>query len=288
MKKRRKSKVFKKFSDASNSLNTPANFNIDKRSEKMKFAALSSGSCGNCFYVRNGDNSVLIDAGLTCKQIKERLSGLRQDSGKIKGIFVTHEHIDHIRGIDVLSREFGIPVYATKGTLKAGLCREEDLLNEIKDDETIKLGGMEISAFSKSHDACQPVSYSITNGKTISIITDVGYACKNICEAVHDSNFLVMESNHDLQMLEEGPYPFFLKKRILGDKGHLSNLHSGLCVMEHASSKLKNIMLAHLSEINNTPNLALTCFRNLVKERMDLKPRLMLSERNVSSGIINV
>jgi phosphoribosyl 1,2-cyclic phosphodiesterase len=255
----------------------------------MKFAALSSGSCGNCFYINNGNSSVLIDAGISCRQILERFADLKQDSGRIKGIFVSHEHIDHIRGADVLARELQIPVFATKGTCKNGfLCSDSSLINEIKDDETITLGGMEIQAFLKSHDASQPVSFQIKNGKTISIITDIGYACKNVCESVQDSDFLVIEANHDIEMLENGMYPPFLKKRILSDKGHLSNLHSGLCVLEHGKRKLKNLMLAHLSENNNTPLLALSCFRNLLRERKDLKPKLMLSERKVCSELIRV
>jgi phosphoribosyl 1,2-cyclic phosphodiesterase len=147
---------------------------------------------------------------------------------------------------------------------------------------------MEISTFSKSHDASQPISFQIRNGKTISVITDIGYACKNVCESVADSDFLVMESNHDINMLENGPYPYFLKRRILSDVGHLSNLHSSLCVLEHGKPKLKNLMLAHLSEKNNTPQLALSCCRNLLRERRDLKPMLMLSERYVSSDLIKV
>lgn len=256
---------------------------------KMRFAALSSGSCGNCFYVGEKNQAVLIDAGISCRQIFSRLADLKENPRKIKGIFVSHEHIDHIRGIDVLARILKVPVFATSGTLNSEfICSREDLLNEIKEDETIKLGGMEISAFPKSHDASQPVSFQIKNGKTISVITDIGYACKNVQEAVHDSDFLVMESNHDIQMLEKGPYPSFLKRRILGDKGHMSNLHSSLCVLEHGSRKLKNLMLAHLSAVNNTPELALSCFRNLLKERRDLKPQLLLSKRNISSGLINV
>lgn len=255
----------------------------------MRFAALSSGSCGNCFYINNKDNSILVDAGISCKQIFSRLSDLGEDPRKIKGIFVSHEHIDHIRGVEILARELQIPVFATSGTLKSGLtCSQEDLMNNIKEGEIIKLAGMEISSFSKSHDASQPVSFQIKNGKTISIITDVGYPCKNVQEAVQDSNFLLIESNHDIKMLEEGPYPYFLKKRILGDKGHLSNLHSGLCVLEHGSRKMKTLMLAHLSETNNTPKLALSCFRNLLKERKDLNPNLLVSERDIPSGLISI
>lgn len=255
----------------------------------MRFAALSSGSCGNCFYVAEGESAVLIDAGISCKQVISGLNELGENPGKIKGIFLTHEHVDHIRGVDVLARTLQVPVYATKGTLKSEfICSQSDLLNSIKDDETIKIGKMEINAFSKSHDASQPVSFQIKNGKTISVITDIGHACKNVQEAVQDSDFLVMESNHDIKMLEQGPYPHFLKKRILGDKGHISNLHSSLCVLEYGASKLKNLMLAHLSETNNTNALALACFRNLLKERKDLNPELLLSKRNISSDLISV
>lgn len=255
----------------------------------MRFVALSSGSCGNCFYISEKNNAVLIDAGISCKQIFSRLTDLGENPKKIKGIFISHEHIDHIRGADVLARTLNIPIFATSGTLDSEfICSQKDLLNKIKVNETIKLSGMEISAFSKSHDASQPVSFQIKNGKTISIITDIGYACKNVQEAVQDSDCLIMESNHDIQMLENGPYPFFLKKRILGEKGHISNLHSSLCVLEYGSKKLKNLMLAHLSETNNTPELALSCFRNLLKERRDLKPQLFVSQRNIPSSLISV
>lgn len=255
----------------------------------MKFAALSSGSCGNCFYVKEKDSSVLVDAGISCRQIVERLNSLGENPEKIKGIFISHEHIDHIRGVDVLARNFGIPVFATRGTCNNGfLCSDENLIQEIKDDETIKLGGMEISAFSKSHDASEPVSFNIRNGKQISIITDIGHACKNVCEAVEDSDFLIIESNHDLEMLENGPYPYFLKSRIRGINGHLSNLHSGLCVLEHGTKKLKNVMLAHLSQVNNTPELAFETFHNLMRERQDLKPKIIVSERENPSQLFRI
>ena len=231
----------------------------------------------------------MIDAGISCRQILERIFKLRENPGSIKGIFVTHEHIDHTRGVDVLAREFGIPIYATKGTIKnSQLCSDDSFIQKIKNDETLKIGGMEISAFSKSHDAEDPVSFRIKNGKQISIATDIGYACKNVIESVEDSNFLAIESNHDLSMLENGPYPAFLKKRILGDRGHLSNLHSGLCVLEYAKSKLNNVLLSHISAVNNTPGLALSTFRNLLKERKDLRPKISLSLKYNSTGLFSV
>jgi len=247
----------------------------------MKIAALASGSSGNCFYVGNRNSSVLVDAGISCKRVVERLSLLGENPEKIKGIFVTHEHTDHTRGVDVLARKFNIPIFATKGTINNSfLCSNEELINEIKNNELIKLAGLEIEAFSKPHDAADPVSFAIRNGKMISILTDIGHASKNVISAVSESDFLVLESNHDLQMLQEGPYPYFVKRRIDSELGHFSNLHSGLCVLEHANRRLKHVMLAHLSEINNTPLLALNTFNRFMKERLDLKPGLSVSLRN--------
>jgi len=255
----------------------------------MKISALASGSSGNCFYINNGNSSILVDCGISCKQVLEKLASLRQNPKNIKGVFVTHEHTDHIRGVDVLARELGVPVYATSGTCKNGfLCSQEELINVIKNDETLKIGGMEVETFSKPHDASDPISLRIRNGETLSIITDVGYASKEVCESVSDSDFLILESNHDIQMLENGPYPAFLKKRILGDRGHLSNLNSGLCVLEHGTRKLRNIVLAHLSAVNNTSSLALSNFKNLMKERKDMKPRIFISERETATPIFNM
>lgn len=254
----------------------------------MKVSALASGSSGNCFYVKEGESAILIDAGISCKQILTRLNELNENANKIKGIFVTHEHSDHIKGVDVLARTLNIPVYATRGTAKSFLCSDKSLVNEIKNDETIKIGKMNVEVFSKSHDAEDPVSMKITNGATLSVITDIGHACKAVCEAVEDSDFLIIESNHDISMLENGPYPYVLKRRILSDKGHLSNLHAGLCVLEHAKPRLRHTILSHLSETNNKPLLALSTFKNLVKERRDLKPKVSLSLREIATPLFLV
>jgi len=204
----------------------------------------------------------------------------------IQGIFLSHEHTDHISGVNVLSRKFEIPIFATKGTFENSYLTEN--LNFVRNDETIDIAGMKVELFSKSHDAADPVSFSIKKNKRIGVLTDIGYACKNVTWAVNESDFLVIESNHDIRMLETGPYPYFLKKRILGDKGHISNLHSGLCVLEHANKKLKNLMLAHLSETNNTSELALKTFHNLIKERSDLKLRIEVSERDKPSKLFEI
>ncbi len=254
----------------------------------MKFSALASGSSGNCFYIKHKDSSILVDAGISCKQVVDKLSFLGEDVNKIKGIFLTHEHIDHVRGVDVLAREFNIPVFATEGTIKnCFLCSQDNLINKIKKNEVINIAGLEVEAFSKSHDGCEPISFKINNDKTLSIITDVGKICDNVIGAVSDSDFLVIESNHDSGMLEDGRYPIFLKRRIASELGHLSNLKSALCVLEHGSRKLNNLMLAHLSQNNNTPQLALQTF-SLLKERRDLNPKVMLSLRDESSALMRV
>jgi phosphoribosyl 1,2-cyclic phosphodiesterase len=154
------------------------------------------------------------------------------------------------------------------------------LINEITNDETVKLTGLRISAFSKSHAASDPVSYTAENGRKVSVITDLGYGCENVIGNISDSDILFLESNHDLNMLENGPYPLFLKNWIKSNNGHLSNLQSDLLVLEHAPSRMKHLVLSHLSETNNRPQLALKSMAGLVKERSDLKPKISLSLRN--------
>ncbi len=256
----------------------------------MKFAALSSGSCGNCFYIKGRKGSFLIDCGISFKRVRESLLQLGENYKELKGIFITHEHTDHIKGIDVLARNLNLPIFATKGTIKNSfICSDEFLINKIKNDETFLFCGMEISSFSKSHDAIEPISFKIRDrGKVLSIITDLGVSCKNVSDVVNESDFLVIESNHDLKMLEQGPYPYFLKERIKSEKGHLSNLHSAVCVLENGRRKLKNIILSHLSETNNTPKIALDTFSGLIKERVDLKPKISVSWRNIPTRLFTI
>lgn len=256
----------------------------------MKATALSSGSAGNCFYIEKDDSAILIDAGINAKKINERLSNLNLDPKKIKALFITHEHIDHIRGADVFARQLNIPIFATHGTIKSGfLCSDEKLINKIKNDESINISGLQIETFSKSHKAADPVSYSIKNkNKTVSVITDLGYSCENVNNAIKGSNFLFLESNHDLEMLRNGPYPYFLKNWIKGDSGHLSNNQAGLAVLEHAHSKLKNVVLSHLSKVNNAPEVALKTFNSLLKERSGFSAHVTTSTENAPTNLFKV
>lgn len=256
----------------------------------MQVCALASGSSGNCFYVGNGKDSVLIDAGISAKQICARMQQRGLQPEKVKGIFVTHEHSDHIRGVDVFARCFRVPVFATRKTAQACfLCDDEALIRVIRNTEEVTLFGMCIEAFGKFHDAADPVSYTITHGKKrVSVITDAGHACKRVQEHVSEADFLFLESNHDERMLREGDYPEELKAWILSDTGHLSNRQAGLCVLEYASSRLRTVVLSHISENNNTPQLALKTFLKLVKERSDLTLDVSLSVREEATEVWKV
>lgn len=249
----------------------------------MELCGLSSGSSGNCFYIGNSKNKngVLIDAGISSKRIVEKLAQIKVNPEQIKGIFITHEHSDHIRGADVFARSFNVPIFATKKTLdKRLLCSDKELLNKISNNSSIGLASLEIETFSKSHLAEDPVAFSIIqNEKKASIITDLGICCNKVNSAVSDSDFLFLESNHDITMLENGPYPAHLKAWVKGNHGHLSNLQASLCILEHGNRKLKNIILSHLSQINNTPEIALNTLNKVLKERRDLKPKISISHR---------
>jgi len=253
----------------------------------MEFCALASGSSGNCFYVKEGDAAILIDAGISSKQICERLAAVKKPVEGIKGIFITHEHIDHVRGVDVFANKFNVPIYVNKKTNDSCfLCRNEELVNVIKNDSNVNVKGLRVNAFSKSHDAADPVSYLVEGKSRLGVITDVGFACKNVIENVSCCDSLILESNHDVKMLEDGPYPYYLKKRITSSLGHMSNYDAALLVLGHGSKKLKQIMLAHLSQNNNTPEAALKTFK-LLKERKDLKVNVDVSGRYRPTDLIS-
>ena len=255
----------------------------------MKITALASGSSGNCFYLDSGKGAILIDAGISTKRIVERMDALRLKPESVKGIFITHEHGDHTKGADVFARTFNVPIYATKGTIASGfLCSNEDMINSIKPGETVKIAGMEVEAFLKSHKAEEPVSFTISNGKRISVITDLGFACNRVNEAISDSDFLFLESNHDLKMLEHGPYPYFLKNWVKGDSGHLSNRQASLAVLEHSNKKLRNVVLSHLSSTNNTPKVALKTFNQMLKERSDFNAKVNVSTKNEPTSLFRI
>ncbi len=239
----------------------------------VEVSVLASGSSGNCFFYQGNGSAYLIDAGISCRQVCERLSKIKKNIRSIKGIFITHEHSDHVKGLQVISKMFHIPIYISKGTLDSLKFHiGSELVNIITPGKKINIDGTIVDPFLKCHDAAEPVSYSMTFAKkTASFITDIGIACDTVKEHVRNSDVLVLESNHDIEMLKNGRYPYYLKKRILSDDGHISNYDSALLVLEHAKSRLEKLYLSHLSENNNTPDLAMSTFRTILRERKDLK-----------------
>ena len=228
----------------------------------MKFCSLYSGSSGNSIFIASDNTRVLIDAGLAGKKIDEALKHIGEEASSIDGIFITHEHIDHIKGVGVLSRKYDIPIYANDNTWAVmekniGKIKEHNI--RIMDRRSsIAIKDLEIRSFNIPHDAIAPVGYTVSSGgKNASVVTDFGVFTEEIRDNIIDSDIILLESNHDINMLRMGPYPYNLKLRVLGENGHLSNEDCGNAIVSLIKSdKKKQIMLGHLSGTNNHPDLA--------------------------------
>jgi len=229
----------------------------------MRFCSIASGSSGNCIYAGSDSTGILVDAGISGKRIELGLNSLDMTLRDIAGLLVTHEHSDHIKGVGVLARRYGIPVYGTPGTLEA--LREntsvgkipKDLLREVHADETFDLGDLKIRPFKISHDAAEPVGYRIEHdGKKAAVATDMGCYSDYTIASLKDLDVLLLESNHDVRMLEAGRYPYYLKRRILSDHGHLSNETSGQLLGQLLNDNIRHVFLGHLSQENNYEALA--------------------------------
>ena len=238
---------------------------------KLKFATIASSSSGNCIYLGTGSTNILIDAGLSGKKIEEGLSQLDLQGRDIDAIFITHEHIDHVDGVGVMSRRYDIPVYATEGTWanmpkKVGDFRPSNK-RAVYANENCFFNDISIKPFTIPHDASEPVGYSfMADNEKVTIATDIGHISEEIEENIQDSTILLLESNHDINMLKNGAYPYHLKQRILGDYGHLSNIKAGDFISSNICNKLKYIFLGHLSGENNTPRLAFDTVNNILSE----------------------
>lgn len=229
----------------------------------MRLCSIASGSSGNCIYVGDANTHLLIDTGISKKRIEQGLEILEIEGEELGGILITHEHIDHIQGLGVFSRKYGIPIYATQGTIEGINCCKslgkmpEGLLCPIEPDTTFCLGGLKVTPFLISHDARQPSGYRIGNdSKSVAVATDLGKYDAYIVEKLRGLDAVLLEANHDIHMLEVGPYPYPLKRRVLGDKGHLSNELSGRLLCDILHDNLQCVMLGHLSKENNYEELA--------------------------------
>lgn len=229
----------------------------------MRLCSIASGSSGNCIYVGSDKTHLLVDTGISKKRIEEGLKELDVKGEELTGILVTHEHSDHIQGLGVFSRKYGIPIYATPGTLEgikncSSLGKMPDgLYHPVHIDEKFTLGDITVDPFKISHDANEPSGYRLECGdKSVAVATDLGKYDDYTVEKLQNLNAILLEANHDIHMLEVGTYPYHLKRRVMGDKGHLSNELSGKLLCDILHDDLKYIVLGHLSKENNYAKLA--------------------------------
>ena len=229
----------------------------------MNFCSIASGSSGNCIYIGSDRGAVLIDAGISGKRIEAGLHTIDRKTAEIDGILITHEHSDHIRGLGVLARKYHIPIYASAGTIAAVKTAgtlgkiEAELFREIRPDEGFAVKDLEIEPFAISHDAAEPVAYRINHGeKSVGVVTDLGIYDDYTVAHLKQLDAILLEANHDINMLQVGGYPYYLKQRILGNQGHLSNENAGRLLCQILHDKMKTILLGHLSRENNYEALA--------------------------------
>lgn len=225
----------------------------------IKFCNLFSGSSGNCTFISSESTNILVDAGVSCQRITKALSSIGKTFEEIDGILISHEHIDHTRGLTTICKKYGVNVYATEKTWKAmeSLGIGEECKDFFVAEEDFIIGNLRIHPFSIPHDASDPCGFSIyADDKKITIATDIGHMTNTILHQMENSNVLLLESNYDTETLKCSPYPFFLKKRIEGDYGHLSNDMASKAICHLCKNGVSNIILGHLSKENNFPELA--------------------------------
>jgi phosphoribosyl 1,2-cyclic phosphodiesterase len=241
----------------------------------MKVISLQSGSNGNCIYVEAGQCRLLLDAGLSAKQAELRLAGHGRSIRDVDALLISHDHTDHARGIGVFQRKFGLSVHATPGTLRSAQSRlalgELGEVRPFRAGDALKLPGLSVQTIPTPHDGTDGVAFVLDDGRRrLGILTDLGHPFAGLGEMIATLDAVVLESNYDPDMLACGPYPEFLKRRIAGLRGHLSNDESAGLVKAWASPRLQWACLAHLSEQNNDPDLALGVYRRVVGRSLAL------------------
>jgi len=259
----------------------------------MIFCSLYSGSSGNSIFVSTGKSKVLIDAGMPGKSIEKALNEIGESCENLDGIFVTHEHSDHTKGVGIISRKYNIPIFANPPTWEAmasslGNIKDENI--KIIHSAGVSINDMDVLSYDIPHDAVAPCGYSLfNNNKKICIATDLGHFSDTVKNQLKDADVILLESNHDIEMLKFGPYPYSLKKRILSDVGHLSNEACGRAIVELTSQKPKTIILGHLSKTNNFPELAYKTVVNILEENnieLNKDVTLSMAKRDMPSNFI--
>jgi phosphoribosyl 1,2-cyclic phosphodiesterase len=244
-------------------------------------SSLNSGSNGNCYYVGNDSEAVLVDVGISCKEVEKRMLRSNLSMNKVKAIFISHEHSDHIKGVQVLSRKYSLPVYITPLTLKnSRLILEDQLIRSFRGYEAIQVGSLSVVPFPKLHDASDPYSFIVEgNGVKIGVLTDIGAACQHVIDNFKQCHAAFLEANYDDGLLESGYYPYHLKQRIRSNHGHLSNTQALELFVHHKPEFMKLLILSHLSKDNNCPLIVNDLFtRHANKTRVVVASRLQETE----------
>lgn len=259
-------------------LNTPELI----RTDQLSFSILASGSSGNCTYIETSGQKIIVDAGLSGKKVQGLLAQINRKMDDIDAIFVTHEHSDHVQGVGILSRKFNLPVYANKETWLAmdkniGIVKEENR-RYVQPDEMLSLGDLDIMTYSVSHDAISPQFYAFQKGKKqFVMLTDTGYVSQKLRSLLVNANAYLIESNHEIEMLRYGKYPWSLKQRILSDKGHLSNEDGALAMIDLIGENTSDVYLGHLSRDNNTKQLAMHAMEDILNQHdIDIQKQIKL------------
>ena len=251
----------------------------------MKVCVLSSGSKGNTTYIESDNAKILIDVGNSAKYVKEKLEDMGANPSDINAILITHTHVDHIKGLRVFAKKYNIPVYITDIMLKS----LDFLDNYVILSDEFDINDIHITVIKTSHDAPDSRGYIVTSDeKSIVYITDTGYINRKYFDVLKNRNIYIMESNHDIEMLNNGSYPFNLRQRILSDKGHLSNYDSAKYLSSFIGDNTKCIMLAHLSEDNNTEELAYETLDNRLKKENIHVDKIIIAKQNKETEFISI
>lgn len=242
--------------------------------DRLRFISFASGSSGNCFFVGNATQGILIDAGIGVRTLRKGLKAIGLDFSDILGVFITHDHFDHIKSVKPIAEKLMLPVYGTAETLHS-ISNLQQIDGQftaarriIRKEEPIIIGDWKVTAFEVSHDGTDNVGYSVEyHGKTFTLATDLGYVCENSARYIAATDYLVLEANYDEEMLANGPYPFVLQERIRSNTGHLSNSDAGRFLADNYSKRLQYIYLCHLSHSNNMPELAYCTVSEMLAEK---------------------
>ncbi len=251
----------------------------------LQITSLNSGSNGNCYYIASESEAVLIDTGISCKETEKRMALLGLSMQKVKAIFISHEHTDHIKGLPVIAAKYNLPVFISKGTYRnSGLSISAGAVNWLRPGDAVYIGELCITSFLKQHDAEDPHSFVVMHrGVNVGVFTDLGVCCDQLISHFKICHAAFLEANYDEQMLENGRYPWFLKNRIRGGKGHLSNTQALEIFTKHRPPHMSHLLLAHLSKDNNDPQLVQQLFESQAQ-----KTKIIVASRYAATSIFSI